>query len=65
MDQVADRIVAAGLLTWREFDLGPTLDRAWPVEETPQFTQLLKAIDEADRQLCGRGLVIRADQTER
>jgi hypothetical protein len=31
--------------------LGPTFDRVWPVEETPSFSELLRAIDEADREL--------------
>ncbi len=47
-----ERIVAVGLLTRRELDvLGPTFDRVWPVEEAPNFTELLRAIDEADRKL--------------
>jgi len=47
-----DRIVAIGLLTERDLSvLGPTFDRAWPVEEAPDFKQLLRAIDEADRKL--------------
>ena len=47
-----DRIVAIGLLTERDLSvLGPTFDRAWPVEEAPDFNQLLRAIDEADREL--------------
>jgi hypothetical protein len=47
-----ERIVAVGLLTQRELNiLGPTFDRAWPVEEAPQFDELLRAIDEADREL--------------
>ena len=46
------RIVAVGLLTKRDLSLlGPTFDRAWPVEDAPQFNELLQAIDEADRQL--------------
>ena len=46
------RIVAVGLLTGRDVELlGPTFDRLWPVEETPCFSQLLQAIDEADRKL--------------
>ena len=44
------RIVAVGLLTTNDLTLlGPTFNRAWPVEETPCFSQLLQAIDEADR----------------
>ena len=47
-----ERIVAVGLLTQRELNiLGPTFDRAWPVEDGPQFEELLRAIDEADREL--------------
>lgn len=47
-----DRIVAVGLLTSRDVSLlGPTFDRLWPVEEAPDFADLLRAIDEADRAL--------------
>lgn len=47
-----ERIVAIGLLTQREVDLlGTNFERLWPVDETPCFTQLLQAIDEADREL--------------
>ncbi|HEY6661943.1 MAG TPA: hypothetical protein VIZ66_03370 [Sphingomicrobium sp.] len=47
-----DRIVAVGLLTRHDLSLlGPTFDRVWPVEEAPAFNELLRAIDEADRQL--------------
>ena len=43
-----DRIVAVGLLTRRDMALlGPTFDRAWPVEEAPSFNELLLAIDQA------------------
>jgi hypothetical protein len=46
------RIVAVGLLTKRDLSLlGPTFDRAWPVEEAPSFNELLRAIDDADRKL--------------
>lgn len=49
-----ERIVAVGLLTKHDLGLlGPTFDRAWPVEEAPSFSELLRAIDEADRQLRG------------
>lgn len=45
-----DRIVAVGLLTQRDLKiLGPTFDRIWPVEDAPSFTELLRAIDDADR----------------
>jgi hypothetical protein len=51
-----DRIVAIGLLTERDLTvLGPAFDRAWPVEEAPDFNQLLRAIDEADRKLVEKG----------
>jgi hypothetical protein len=47
-----ERIVAVGLLTQRELNLlGPTFERAWPVEEAPSFNELLRAIDEADSKL--------------
>lgn len=47
-----ERIVAVGLLTRQDLTLlGPAFDRAWPVEDTPCFSQLLQAIDEADRDL--------------
>ena len=47
-----ERIVAVGLLTQNELRvLGPAFDRAWPVEEAPSFSELLRAIDEADRRL--------------
>ncbi len=47
-----EHIVAIGLLTRRDLDLlGPTFDRIWPVEEAPNFSELLHAIDDADRKL--------------
>jgi hypothetical protein len=49
---VEERIVAVGLLTQREVELlGHGFSRLWPVDETPCFTELIKAIDEADEQL--------------
>jgi hypothetical protein len=46
------RIVAVGLLTQHDVDvLGASFHRLWPVDETPCFSQLLQAIDEADRDL--------------
>jgi hypothetical protein len=52
---MADRIIAVGLLTSRDLEvLGPAFDRLWPVEEAPDFRQLLEAIDEADRRLQRR-----------
>jgi hypothetical protein len=41
-----------GLLTQRDLNLlGPTFERAWPVEDAPAFGELIRAIDEADRRL--------------
>lgn len=55
-----DRIVAVGLLTQRDLNLlGPSFERAWPVEEAPSFEELLCAIDEADRRLQAAGEVCR------
>jgi hypothetical protein len=49
---VKDRIVEVGLLTAQDVVLlGPTFDGIWPVDETPCFSGLLKAIDEADRDM--------------
>lgn len=49
---MSDRIVAIGLLTERDLNLlGPTFERAWPIEEAPAFGELLRAIDEADKKL--------------
>lgn len=50
-----DRIVAVGLLTRQDLSvLGPAFDRAWPVEEAPSFSELLRAIDDADRKLSDK-----------
>ena len=50
-----ERIVAIGLLTKRDLSLlGPTFDRVWPVEEAPEFDELIHAVDEADRMLRER-----------
>jgi hypothetical protein len=47
-----ERIVAVGLLTQRELNvLGSAFDRIWPVEQAPTFSELLRAIDEADERL--------------
>jgi hypothetical protein len=47
-----ERIVAVGLLTNRDVAmLGSTFDRLWSVEQAPCFTDLLKAIDQADGEL--------------
>lgn len=46
------RVVAVGLLTAEDVEtLGPTFDRLWPIDETPCFSELLRAIDDADREL--------------
>jgi hypothetical protein len=51
-----ERIIAVGLLTQRDLEkLGPSFDRLWPVDETPCFSELLRAIDEADRQFHREG----------
>ena len=51
MDQ--DRVIAIGLLTGRDIDLlGPTFTRLWPIDEAPAFSDLIQAIDEADRALA-------------
>ena len=47
-----ERIVAVGLLTQHDLTLlGPTFDRAWPVDDVPCFSDLLRAIDDADEKL--------------
>lgn len=47
-----DRIVAVGLLTQRDVELlGHGFSRLWPVDDSPCFTELLQAIDDADREL--------------
>jgi hypothetical protein len=51
-----ERIVAVGLLTQDDLNaLGPTFDRIWPVEDAPSFSELLRAIDEADEELQRAG----------
>jgi hypothetical protein len=46
-----ERIVALGLLTQGDLDvLGPSFTRLWPIDETPCFDELIRAIDEADRE---------------
>ena len=53
-----ERIVAIGLLTQREIDLlGYGFSRLWPVDDTPCFTELVQAIDEADRELEAKAKV--------
>ena len=49
------RIVAVGLLTEHDLDLlGTTFKRLWPVEHAPAFSDLLRAIDDADAELSRR-----------
>ena len=49
---LGESIIAVGLLTQRDVELlGGDFKRLWPVEETPCFSGLLHAIDEADRQV--------------
>ena len=50
---MSDRqIVAIGLLTAHELQLlGVGFSRAWPIDDTPCFEGLLKAIDDAEREL--------------
>jgi len=48
----SERVIAVGLLTQRDLDLlGTGFDRVFPIDETPCFGELLRAIDEADREL--------------
>lgn len=47
-----ERIVAVGLLTQHDLSLlGHSFTRVWPVEDTPSFEGLIKAIDEAEREV--------------
>ena len=49
-----DGIVAVGLLTRDDLNkLGTMFTRSWPVDETPCFGDLLRAIDDADREIRG------------
>lgn len=42
-------IVAIGLLTSSDLErLGATFTRLWPVDQTTDFSELLRAIDEAE-----------------
>lgn len=50
-----DQIVAVGLLTRADLDrLGSGFRNAIPIDETPMFDELLRAIDEADEQRVAR-----------
>jgi hypothetical protein len=47
-----ERIVAVGLLTQREVEmLGHGFSRLWPLDDSPCFSELLQAIDRAEREL--------------
>ncbi len=51
-DVAQERIIAVGHLTRPDLErLGPTFTRVWPVDETPCFSELLRAIDDADREI--------------
>src|SRR5438045_7128569 len=55
-----ERIIAVGLLTNRDLRLlGPTFDRAWPVEETPSFNALLRSEEHTSELQSLRHLVCR------
>ncbi|HEY7808650.1 MAG TPA: hypothetical protein VIC34_15760 [Croceibacterium sp.] len=46
-----DRIVAVSLLTQSELDrYGGALKKVFAIEDTPRFAELLRLLDEADRQ---------------
>ena len=50
-DEDDQRIVAVGLLTRRELsDLGQQLSRLYPITDDSKFSDLLQAIDRADRE---------------
>ena len=54
--------MAIGLLTQRDLNLlGPAFERVWPIEETPPFSELVRAIDELDQKL--RELADRSDSS--
>ena len=42
----------------------PALDRAYPIKETPCFDEVLKAIDEAERQVWGDGDAAAEDERD-
>ena len=50
------RIVAIGLLTQRDLHvLGEGFDRAFPIDDTDVFADLLRAIDQADQEIHASG----------
>lgn len=49
---MSNRSVAVGLLTAENLQtFGASLKKVYPVDETPCFGELLRAIDEADREI--------------
>jgi hypothetical protein len=47
-----ERVIAIGLLTMSDVErLGVTFTRLWPIDESTDFSDLLRAIDEAEEQL--------------
>ena len=47
-----ERIIAIGLLTLSDLErLGESFTRLWPLDNTTDFADLLRAIDEADERL--------------
>jgi hypothetical protein len=49
-DEEDEAIYAVALVTQGELNsLGPSLVRAWPLENTSCFVELIAAIDDADR----------------
>ncbi len=59
------RIVAIGLLTERDLHrLGDTFRGAIPVEPDSIFDDLLKQLDRIEVEPLGRGVLLRADQTD-
>ncbi len=56
MTRVADRerVIVLRWLTRHNAELlGPTLDHAYAIDESPCFDEVLMAIDEAERQVWG------------
>ena len=50
-----ERVIAIGLLTLSDVErLGATFTRLWPIDEGTDFSDLLRAIDEAEDQLRQR-----------
>ena len=47
-----ERVIAIGLLTLSDLErLGETFTRLWPIDQTTDFADLLRAIDEADERI--------------